>query len=193
VRLAAGRLPWAAARGLAFGAVLALLFLTPLSPAAAHDVIEAAEPADGSVLASVPAAVKLTFNNTPIALGAAVVVQDQNGVDQSEGGALIIDNHVAQAVKAGAPAGHYTVTWRVVSSDSHPIEGRFTFTVTGTAGSSSSATSPVSAAPAAGGEPAAAAGAPWALVAGGSVIVAGQLAIARSVRRRLREDNGGAS
>jgi hypothetical protein len=88
-----------------------------------------------------------------------------------------LPNHVAQAVKAGGPAGRYTVTWRVVSSDSHPIEGRFTFTVTGTAGASPSPTSPVSAPPA--GEPSAAADVPRALVAGGSLTTVPVAALTR--------------
>ena len=40
----------------------------------------------------------------------------------------IVDNHVTQDVKPDAPSGKYTVVWRVVSSDGHPIEGTFTFT-----------------------------------------------------------------
>jgi len=39
----------------------------------------------------------------------------------------------SQKLKAGGPAGQYTVAWRVVSSDSHPIEGTFTFTASSAA------------------------------------------------------------
>jgi len=39
----------------------------------------------------------------------------------------------SQKLRAGAPAGQFTVLWRVVSSDSHPIEGTFTFTATAAA------------------------------------------------------------
>jgi methionine-rich copper-binding protein CopC len=188
VRFVAGRRLWVAVRGLALSAVLALLFFTPVAPAAAHDAIESSEPAEGSVVAAVPAAVKLAFSNTPIALGASVQIKDENGVDQAEGRVVITDNVVSQPVKAGAPAGTYTVTWRVVSSDSHPIEGQFTFM---------SGPSPTAAAPAApstaGSETQPSAGAGWALGAGGAVLVAGLLATARSVRRRLLAGSGGPS
>jgi hypothetical protein len=61
----------------------------------------------------------------------------------------IVDNVASQKLKGGAPAGAYTVSWRVVSSDSHPIEGTFGFTATAaassaapTAGSTSAAAVP---------------------------------------------------
>lgn len=186
---AAGRLRSAAAWRLAGVAVLALLFLTPITPATAHDAVEAAEPADGSVLSSVPAAVKLTFNNTPIALGAAVQVTDFNGIDQADGGVAITDNIVTQELKEGAPAGRYTVTWRVVSSDSHPIEGRFTFTAGDTSGLSP-ATEAAASTTTAGAGSVQPAGTPWVLVTGGLVLVGALLLTARSVRKRLRQGGG---
>jgi methionine-rich copper-binding protein CopC len=192
VRFVAGRRLWVAVRGLALSAVLALLFFTPVAPAAAHDAIESSEPAEGSVVAAVPAAVKLAFSNTPIALGASVQIKDENGVDQAEGRVVITDNVVSQPVKAGAPAGTYTVTWRVVSSDSHPIEGQFTFIAGDTSGPSPSTAAPATT-PTAGSETQPSAGAGWALVAGGAVLVAGLLATARSVRRRLLAGSGGPS
>lgn len=83
--------------------------LVPVSPASAHDVLEGTDPADGSVVASVPAVVRLTFNNTPIALGSEILVKDANGANQADGPVSIVDDHVSKAVKADAPAGRYTV------------------------------------------------------------------------------------
>ncbi len=59
----------------AFGTVLA-----PASPAAAHDMLEATEPAAGSTVASAPPTVRLTFMHTPIALGSQILVKDETGV-----------------------------------------------------------------------------------------------------------------
>jgi hypothetical protein len=39
-----------------------------------------------------------------------------------------VDNTVTQSLEPGAPAGTYTVLWRVTSVDGHPVSGRFTFT-----------------------------------------------------------------
>jgi copper resistance protein C len=51
--------------GFFLAALVAVLALVPVSPASAHDVLEATDPADGAIVASVPAVVKLTFNNNP--------------------------------------------------------------------------------------------------------------------------------
>jgi methionine-rich copper-binding protein CopC len=175
--------------GLAFSAVFAFLLFMPLAPATAHDAIESTEPAEGAVVAEVPAEVKLTVNNVPIALGAAVQIKDESGTDQSGGKLVIRDNVVSQTVRAGAPAGLYTVTWRVVSSDSHPIEGRFTFTAGDTSGSPPSAAEPASPFTATG-ETAPSAVTPWALLAGGASAIAALLVMARFVRRRLPKESG---
>jgi methionine-rich copper-binding protein CopC len=166
-------------------ALLAVFTLAPVSPAAAHDVLEATEPADGAVVAAVPSVVRLTFNNTPIALGSQVLVKDENGTNQADGPVAIVDNHVSQAVQLGAPTGHYTVVWRIVSSDSHPIEGTFSFT----AGSGST---PGSAAPTASPKPAEPDGFPWGVAAVAVVLAAGMLAGGLYVRRRLSGNDSAA-
>jgi hypothetical protein len=58
----------------------------------------------------------------------------------------IVDNVASQKLKAGAPAGQFTVAWRVVSSDSHPIEGTFSFTAAAAAGGAAPAASSTAAA-----------------------------------------------
>lgn len=166
----------AAALVAALGTVLA-----PASPAAAHDVLEATEPAAGATVASVPPTIRLTFLHTPIALGSQILIRDEAGTNQSDGPVAVVDNHVTQPVKAGAPAGHYTVAWRIVSADSHPIEGTFSFT----AGAGQPAALSVQAKPAPA-QPPGGTGAPlWGLAAGGAVLAAGLAGTALHVHRRL--------
>lgn len=108
--------------------------------AQAHDSLESTLPVDGSVVESMPAQIALTMSNTPAAIGAQIQVLDQAGADWSQGKVEVLDNVATQAVKGGAPAGKYTVKWRLVSSDSHPIESQFTFTTkTAAAGSAGGA------------------------------------------------------
>ena len=159
--------------------------LAPASPAAAHDVLEAAEPAAGSTVASVPPSIRLTFMHTPIALGSRVQVRDETGTNQSDGPVAVVDNHVTQPVKAGAPAGRYMVEWRVVSPDSHPIEGTFSFTVGGGSGDEQPATVAVPANQAPATTPGVTVAPPWGLAAGGAVLAAGLAGTALHVRRRL--------
>ncbi|MCZ9882230.1 copper resistance CopC family protein [Arthrobacter sp. B2a2-09] len=129
----------------AFTAVLFSAALFSAAPAFAHDVAESMSPANGSTVASVPDSVSITFNNRPLLLGSQIQVNDASGQNWADGSVEIVDTVVSQKLRPGAPAGAFTVIWRVVSSDSHPIEGTFTFTAkTGstTAGSGSASTAP---------------------------------------------------
>jgi methionine-rich copper-binding protein CopC len=125
----------------------ALLFtaavLSAAVPASAHDAAESSSPAPGAIVAVPPAAVSVTFNKAPLGLGSQIQVKDAAGTNWAEGPVEIVDNVASQKLRAGAPAGEFTVLWRVVSSDSHPIEGTFTFTATaGAAGSGTAGPTP---------------------------------------------------
>jgi len=169
----------------------AAFLVLPAAAAQAHDALESSDPANGAAVQSVPAKIGLTFDHTPIAINSIVRVEDSTGTDQADGAVEIVDNHVTQAVKAGAPAGKYTVVWRVVSSDGHPIEGTFSFTANsanagGSAGSAGvSSAAPTTAAPA---QAATQSGqVPWALVGGiAAVLVLALVVTGIFVRRRLQ-------
>ena len=109
---------------------LALLILLGLAagPASAHDELSGSNPADNATVGVVPQSVELTFSSVPSGIGAQVEVLDDAGENWAEGPVKIIDDTALQALRPGAPAGAYTVNWRVVSSDSHPIEGVLKFT-----------------------------------------------------------------
>lgn len=104
--------------------------LAAAAPASAHDAAESSSPAQGSTVATPPEKVSVTFNRDPLALGSQFQVKDAAGTNWAEGPVEIVDNVASQKLRPGAPAGEFTVVWRVVSSDSHPIEGTFTFTAT---------------------------------------------------------------
>jgi methionine-rich copper-binding protein CopC len=113
--------------------VFAAALLGFSAPAMAHDAAESSSPAQGATLATPPGKVSVTFNKNPLGIGAQFLVTDASGAEWADGAVEIVDNVASQKLKAGAPAGAYTVTWRVVSSDSHPIEGTFGFTATAAA------------------------------------------------------------
>lgn len=109
--------------------LLALLMLLAGSGAAtAHDELTGTVPAAGATVDVVPPALELSFSNVPSGIGAQVQVLDESGEDWADGAVRIVDRTATQPLRQGAPAGEYTVNWRVVSSDSHPIEGTFAFT-----------------------------------------------------------------
>jgi methionine-rich copper-binding protein CopC len=111
------------AAALGAGLVLALA----AAPAYAHDELRSSNPADGSTLATPPAQVVLTFEEPPVELGAQVVVTGPDGPVSSGTPRLAGDDVVAD-VQPQAPAGRYTVEWRVTSDDGHPVSGTFAFT-----------------------------------------------------------------
>lgn len=112
------------------GAVLALLTVGAVAAgAAAHSFLEGAEPRPGSTLKTVPAEVRLRFTERLEAAFSTVLVTDESGKRVDRGAAQL---------EAGAPKrlrvpllpigpGRYTVKWRVLSVDSHVVEGEFTF------------------------------------------------------------------
>lgn len=169
--------------------VLGLLaaLLLPGAAAQAHDTVEGTSPADGSTVAAVPGHVDLTFEETPLAIGSEVKVTDSSGTNWADGAVTVADKVASQPLKPGAPAGRYTVVWRVVSSDSHAIEGTFTFTAKASSGKTAAAAAPVSSPPAA----AAPAqphgqGVPWGIIAGAVVVVLLVAALALFARRQLK-------
>ncbi|MHA7210916.1 copper resistance CopC family protein [Arthrobacter sp. MDT1-65] len=109
--------------------LLALAVLLGAGGAAnAHDDLSGTAPAEGATVEVLPPSLELTFSNVPSGIGAQVQVLDESGTDWADGPVAIVDRTATQPLRSGAPAGAFTVNWRVVSSDSHPIEGTFAFT-----------------------------------------------------------------
>ncbi|MBT2514882.1 copper resistance CopC family protein [Arthrobacter sp. ISL-30] len=132
-----------AAMATALAAALACaVALLAAVPASAHDAAASTAPANGSTVSSVPDKVSVTFSNNPLALGSQFIINDSSGTNWAEGPVEIVDNVASQKLKEGAPAGQFTVAWRVVSSDSHPIEGTFSFAAGSGATTSGAVTTP---------------------------------------------------
>ncbi|MCG6494838.1 FixH family protein [Kitasatospora sp. A2-31] len=113
------------------GAVLALM-LAGAGPAAAHATLQSTDPAQNSVLATAPQAVTLTFSEAVSLSGDSVRVLDPAGKAVDTGNPAHADgrdNTARVGLAAGLAGGTYTVAWRAVSEDSHPIGGAFTFSV----------------------------------------------------------------
>jgi methionine-rich copper-binding protein CopC len=110
-------------------APLSLLFLT-LSAAAphAHASLAHASPSVGSTMSVAPHEVILTFTERLEAAFSKLTVMDANGTEVSQGKAQVNDNTMRISLKP-LNAGIYKVNWRAVSTDTHKIEGSFTFSV----------------------------------------------------------------
>lgn len=109
--------------------VLALfgLAVAASSPAWAHDQLIRSNPADGATVTA-PPEVTLSYSAKILPTGARVQIDAPDGSHAAYGAPSVNGKDVAQKVEATAP-GRYQVTWRVTSSDGHPISGRFSFIV----------------------------------------------------------------
>ncbi|WP_052160818.1 copper resistance CopC family protein [Kocuria marina] len=114
-----------------FAALLALaLVVTTAGPASAHDELVRTNPQAGAKLEKAPTALELTFSGNIQDIGSEVRVTDSHGTDMTRGTLAAQNTTVSQPLREGGGEDEtYTVTWRVVSQDGHPIEGTFTYTV----------------------------------------------------------------
>ncbi|MGW4274968.1 copper resistance CopC/CopD family protein [Streptomyces seoulensis] len=114
------------------GAVLVLLLLGAAGPASAHAALRSGDPADGAVLKAAPRAVTLTFTESVGLLDDSFRLFGPDGRRVRTGEPRHAPGRpdTAQvAFPAGSGEGTFTVAWRVVSADSHPVSGAFTFSV----------------------------------------------------------------
>lgn len=114
------------------GMCTAALVLGGSSMASAHAVLEHSSPADGAVLRHQPTEVTLTFGEAVGVTSNNLQVFDDrlHRVDDRDAGHLTGQpDAVGVRLAAHLTPGTYTVTWRVVSADSHPIAGGFTFSI----------------------------------------------------------------
>ena len=118
-------------RLLAVAALVVTLLVVGAAPAFAHATLLTTAPQNGAIYDTAPSQVKLRFSEA---------------VEVSLGGIRVYDSD-RQRVVTGSPEhpggtgsevavslpklsnGTYVVTWRVISADSHPVEGAFTFQV----------------------------------------------------------------
>ncbi|MCD0482302.1 FixH family protein [Streptacidiphilus sp. ASG 303] len=113
------------------GTVLALL-LGGAGPASAHAALVSTDPPQDAVVATAPSRVVLTFSEGVTLAADAVQVFDPSGRRVDRGPAAHDGGRTATAavgLGSGLPQGTYTVSWRAVSDDSHPVSGAFTFSV----------------------------------------------------------------
>lgn len=122
----------------ALGALLLTLWLTLLAtPASAHDALVASDPAQDAVLTEIPEQLELTFSGEISDLGVQFVVIGPEDRDVVLGTATVSGSVVTQALTEELMAGDYQATWRVTSSDGHPISGTIDFSIADEASSRS--------------------------------------------------------
>jgi copper transport protein len=114
--------------GLVAAVVLAALAAAP--PAFGHAVLVTTEPGNDSVVETTPERVSLRFNERIETAFGGIRIFDSNAKRVDSGRVeRPTPESVAVTLDRRLPRGTYTVTWRVVSADSHPVSGAFVFHV----------------------------------------------------------------
>jgi copper transport protein len=106
-----------------------VVVIGPASSAGAHAVLQGSEPAGGQVLAEAPSRVVLRFDEQVEVSFGSIRLYDADGERVEVGSPAHLPSD-SRAVAVSLPhfgQGGYVVTWRVVSADSHPVHGAFTF------------------------------------------------------------------
>ncbi|TNB75631.1 copper resistance protein CopC [Arthrobacter sp. BB-1] len=141
-------------------AAAAMLPVVVATQAQAHDALQSTAPARDSTVPTAPETVSLTLSETPTGAGemnfSVITVTDSTGKTLSDGKVSVDGATISTALAKGSN-GPYKVLWRTVSSDGHPIEGSYTFTVQDATTAASATAAPSTAAPTAAASSAAAA------------------------------------
>lgn len=110
---------------------LALSTVVPLTgtPALAHNELRSSTPTNGAALTSAPPSVVLTFVEEVDAKSVKIAATGADGRSIAQGAPQTSGYLVTQPLNATL-TGTYTVAYRVVSLDGHPVQGTVKFSLT---------------------------------------------------------------
>ncbi|MFE5395726.1 copper resistance protein CopC [Streptomyces sp. NPDC056568] len=108
----------------------ACALLAGAGPASAHAALTGSDPRQGAVVDKAPAHVSVTFSESVSMDDDSLRVFDPQGKRVDDGGPSGTGGTTYTVnLHAGLPDGTYTVTYQVVSADSHPVAGAYTFSI----------------------------------------------------------------
>jgi methionine-rich copper-binding protein CopC len=118
-------------RKLIAGLLLGWMLLVNSTPASAHAQLVSANPKSKSVVYSLPKQVRLMFSDDLIELaeGNQIQVTDPKGKRIDTGDNILLGNQLSTGLKKSVLLGRYTVTYRVLSEDGHPVSAKYFFTL----------------------------------------------------------------
>ncbi len=123
-------------RGTLLGAVVLASFVWTAAPASAHTSLLSSTPAADSVVTEQPGTFSVTTTDDLLVLGdevtgMALQVSGPSGSEEplyyGDGCVTVAGATMSADIQLGEP-GTYTVTWKVIAADSHPLDGQYTFT-----------------------------------------------------------------
>jgi copper resistance protein C len=94
----------------------------------AHSHLEDSTPKNGEILTESPKAITLTFE-TAIEPTSTFTLMDEKNVSIPLSTVSISDNQLIANVEDSLINGAYTIHWKIIGEDGHPLEGDIPFTV----------------------------------------------------------------
>lgn len=116
------------------------------SAAVAHAELASSNPPDNASVQTMPTQVSLTLSE-PVQKPSRVVVTSPDGTRMNSYDVTVRDDTVTTEINQAAPAGKYTISYEILSSDDHAVAGNITFGVLAGATPSPSPTQPAVALP----------------------------------------------
>jgi len=131
---------------------VAISAMIPAQAAFAHAELESSNPEANSVIGAAPEVVSLTFAEQLMVIEGEpeanqIQVNDSSNMRVDNGDFQVTGNVLTVSLKPGLPDDSYTITYRVVSADGHPIEGLVDFEVSAAAQSGEATPMVISEAP----------------------------------------------
>ena len=113
-------------------AIAILLMTSPM--AQAHSRVVSSNPAAGSTITKMPSAISLTANEELVKLNGkeiskiSLIAPDKSAIKL---GAIAANKLTISApiLQKSFKSGTYTINYRIISADGHPVSGNFTFTL----------------------------------------------------------------
>jgi len=108
---------------------LLAVLLGPAAPASAHAALVGTDPGTGTIVPDAPDRVTLTFSESVQLLSGKIQVLAPDGSRADQGQPRQAGNTVTIPLRSGGGRGTYLVSFRVISADSHPVGGSFSYSV----------------------------------------------------------------
>ncbi|KAA2263716.1 copper resistance protein CopC [Solihabitans fulvus] len=112
------------------GLLTGLALLGLATPALAHNVLVSSDPKEGSSLSAGPSQVTLTFDQPVQAGFNTITVIGPDNTHWEAGDVSVAGNVVTAPVRPLGPAADYSVGYRILSADGHPVYGSVKFKLT---------------------------------------------------------------
>ncbi|MEU1888832.1 copper resistance CopC family protein [Micromonospora rifamycinica] len=119
-----------------------LALLVAATPARAHNSLTSASPAREATLPSAPTEITLEFLARLDPAFTTIVLTDGTKRRVPTGDPVVTGTKSTVQLTGTLPNGTYTVAYRVVSADGHPVQGSYPFTVADPAGAAAPTAAP---------------------------------------------------